>query len=94
VTAYNELYHAFIVLPSLLIRTWGESLSLFGCDSVISRPYSDFRDLQDPGEFPDHLPGDAASQLIQHAAEQPDRHLTGSAWSGSDASCRVGLDIG
>jgi len=40
-----------------------------------------------------HPQGDGASQLIQHDAEQPDRHPPGSAWSGSDASCRVGLAI-
>jgi len=40
-----------------------------------------------------HPPGDGASQSIQHDAEQPDRHLPGSAWSGSDASSRVGLAI-
>jgi len=93
VTAYNELYHALIVLPSLLIRTWRESLSLFGCDSVISWPCTNFKDPQDPGEFPDHPQGDGASQWIPHDSEKPDRHLPGSACSGSGASCRVGLAI-
>ena len=41
-----------------------------------------------------HLPGDGAFLLIPHDAEQPDRHPLGSAWSGSDASCRFGLAIG
>jgi hypothetical protein len=40
-----------------------------------------------------HPPGDGASQWIQHDAEQPDKHPPGSAWSGSDASFRVGLAI-
>ena len=40
-----------------------------------------------------HLPGDGAFLLIQHDAEQPDRHPPGSACSDSDASCRFGLAI-
>ena len=40
-----------------------------------------------------HLPDDGAFLLIQHDAEQPDKHPLGSACSGSDASCRVGLAI-
>jgi len=40
-----------------------------------------------------HPPGDDASQWIQHDAEQPDKHLPGSACSGSDASDRTGLAI-
>ena len=40
-----------------------------------------------------HLPGDGAFLLIQHDAEQPDRHPPRSACSGSDASCRFGLAI-
>jgi len=37
--------------------------------------------------------GDDASQWIQHDAERPDKHLPGSACSGSDASDRTGLGI-
>ena len=40
-----------------------------------------------------HPLGDGAFLLIQHDAEQPDRHPPGFACSGSDASCRVDLAI-
>ncbi len=50
----------------------------------------------DPG-YPEvllcHLLDGGAFSLTQHDAEQPDRHPPGSTWSGSDASCRVGLAI-
>jgi hypothetical protein len=46
-----------------------------------------------PEDFPEHPQGGGAFLLTQHDAEQPERHLPGSAWSGSDASCRVGLTI-
>ena len=46
-----------------------------------------------PSDFPCHPLGDAFSQLIQHDAEQPDKHPPGFAWFGSDASRRVGLAI-
>ena len=44
-----------------------------------------------PRVFPAHLPGGDAPQLIGHDAEQPDKHLPGSACSGSDAIDRTGL---
>jgi len=47
----------------------------------------------DPSNAHRHASGDGASQWIQHDAEQPDRHPLGSAWSRSDASCRVGFAI-
>ena len=40
-----------------------------------------------------HPPGDGASQVIQHDAEQPGKHLPGSSWSGSDASYYFSLGI-
>ena len=40
-----------------------------------------------------HLPGGDASQWIQHDAEQPYKHLPGSACSGSGANDRTGLAI-
>jgi len=40
-----------------------------------------------------HPQGDGAFQRIQHGAERPDRHLTGSVLFGSDAICRGGLAI-
>ena len=42
---------------------------------------------------PRHPLCDGAFLLIQHDAEQPDKHPPGSACSGSDASFRVGLAI-
>ena len=39
------------------------------------------------------LPGDGVSLLRMLGDLQPDKHPPGSAWSGSDASCRVGLAI-
>ena len=42
---------------------------------------------------PRHPPGDGAFLLIQHDAEQPDKHPPGSACSGSDANDRTGLAI-
>ena len=46
-----------------------------------------------PKGFLTHPPSDGASQWIQRGAEQPDRHPTGSAWTGSDANDRIGLAI-
>jgi hypothetical protein len=40
-----------------------------------------------------HPPGGGAFLMTQLDAEQPDRHPPGFAWSGNDASCRVGLAI-
>jgi len=43
--------------------------------------------------LPSDPQGDGASQWIQHDAELPDRHLPGSAWSGSDANDRPSFAI-
>jgi len=50
-------------------------------------------DQGDQGVVREHPPGDGAFLLIQHDAEQPDKHPPGSACSDSDASCRFGLGI-
>ena len=46
-----------------------------------------------PASAHHHPPGGGAFLLIQHDLEQPDRHLPGSACSGSAFSCRFGLAI-
>ena len=46
-----------------------------------------------PASAHHHPPGGGAFLLIQHDVEQPDRHLPGSACSGSAFSCRFGLAI-
>jgi hypothetical protein len=59
-----------------------------------SRMFTTFlRDPGDPSTDHHYPPGDGASQLIQHYAAQLNRHLPGSAFSGSDASDRTGLAI-
>lgn len=48
-------------------------------------------DPQDPGEFPDHLLGDAFCPLRMLYDLQPYRHLPDSVWSGSDTNDRTVL---
>ena len=46
-----------------------------------------------PASAHHHPPGGGAFLLIQHDAEQPDKHPPGSACSGSDANDQTGLAI-